>query len=625
MRRLIQSLTDLVSGTPSTSHQPLYYATGGWKTARSPVLDVRAYGAVGDNSTDDTTSIQAAIDAADAISGGATVYFPPGVYVTQTLALKYQVSLIGASGLFPSNATGAVLKLKANTNAPILINDSSGGGVAGTSTIGGGSQRYQYSTIDGITFDGNKSNQTSMAADCIRLTAAWHVTIKNCGIIHARGFGLRALDCNVLTIRNNHFIFAPVYLESLADSIVTENQIGGGTGYVYPCLWLASAGEACWQNLLTENFIFNNSNNTAISFPTATFDAGSDEATTSAPHGWADGTPVIVTTSGTLPGGLTAGKTYYVKSTGAAALKLATTRADLDAERYVNISSTGSGTHTIQVGENCGLYLSDAETKWNVIGQSRLDQNYGHGIVCDASPENVLTGNLVNTSGYNNGTGKHGVHLRNGAVRNAISGGAIDGSAYTAGYTANQVIGVYADATSYDTRIATGTLIEGHTTANVQLVNYTGNPEFITLGPDRFIAVSGTPVTGTAGGGRRIVWLFDASADELIATTFMTPLCWRTLKITALWVNAGAGAGDVTWALNVGQYVDGESLNAADALSAETTTTAGLQDVLTTTVFSNIEIAEGEPVFLRVKRTGTAVGDTLGNDAGLVLVRVERA
>ncbi len=44
-----------------------------------PVFNVRAYGATGDGSTDDTAAVQAAIDACVA-AGGGTVYFPAGVY-----------------------------------------------------------------------------------------------------------------------------------------------------------------------------------------------------------------------------------------------------------------------------------------------------------------------------------------------------------------------------------------------------------------------------------------------------------------------------------------------------------------------------------------------------------------
>src|SRR3990167_3760470 len=47
-------------------------------------FNVRAYGAVGDGTTDDTTAINSAVTAALAASYGAVVYFPPGRYRTST-------------------------------------------------------------------------------------------------------------------------------------------------------------------------------------------------------------------------------------------------------------------------------------------------------------------------------------------------------------------------------------------------------------------------------------------------------------------------------------------------------------------------------------------------------------
>jgi hypothetical protein len=57
----------------------------------SRVFDVKAYGATGNGTTDDTTNIQSAITAAGAVKG--TVFFPPGTYkITSALSL-------GASGV----------------------------------------------------------------------------------------------------------------------------------------------------------------------------------------------------------------------------------------------------------------------------------------------------------------------------------------------------------------------------------------------------------------------------------------------------------------------------------------------------------------------------------------------
>ena len=85
--------TDLIpyvdlSGTPTNKRTtpddlPISTATQAAIDAISPsltVFDVKAYGAVGDNSTDDTVAIQDTIDAAVA-AGGGTVYFPRGIYV----------------------------------------------------------------------------------------------------------------------------------------------------------------------------------------------------------------------------------------------------------------------------------------------------------------------------------------------------------------------------------------------------------------------------------------------------------------------------------------------------------------------------------------------------------------
>lgn len=60
------------------------------------VSSVKAFGAVGDNSTDDTLAIQAAIDA---VAPGGTVFFPNGTYrVTSVLTVTTTMTLCGESG-----------------------------------------------------------------------------------------------------------------------------------------------------------------------------------------------------------------------------------------------------------------------------------------------------------------------------------------------------------------------------------------------------------------------------------------------------------------------------------------------------------------------------------------------
>ena len=57
-----------------------------------PVFSVRDYGAAGDGRHKETAAIQKAIDAAER-SGGGTVYFPPGAYLSGTIYAKSGVTL----------------------------------------------------------------------------------------------------------------------------------------------------------------------------------------------------------------------------------------------------------------------------------------------------------------------------------------------------------------------------------------------------------------------------------------------------------------------------------------------------------------------------------------------------
>lgn len=78
----------VASTTTTTWTADQYFKSG------APWFDVKAFGAKGDNSTNDTVSIQNAIDAAAVFNFGlgAIVFFPPGIY-------KIPGGLIGKSGV----------------------------------------------------------------------------------------------------------------------------------------------------------------------------------------------------------------------------------------------------------------------------------------------------------------------------------------------------------------------------------------------------------------------------------------------------------------------------------------------------------------------------------------------
>lgn len=75
---------------------------------------VEQFGAVGDNSTDDTAAIQAAIDYAAANRGRNVVFGAKTYKVTASLELASYVNLIGKGGS-PSNANGTIIRTTSTT------------------------------------------------------------------------------------------------------------------------------------------------------------------------------------------------------------------------------------------------------------------------------------------------------------------------------------------------------------------------------------------------------------------------------------------------------------------------------------------------------------------------------
>jgi len=83
-----------------------------------PWADVRAYGALGDGSTDDSAAIQAAITA---MTGGGVVFFPAGVYPCRELYMTSYVTLrgIGLGSKLVRNGDPCVLYTNGATNVQL--------------------------------------------------------------------------------------------------------------------------------------------------------------------------------------------------------------------------------------------------------------------------------------------------------------------------------------------------------------------------------------------------------------------------------------------------------------------------------------------------------------------------
>lgn len=98
---------------------------------------------------------------------------------------------------------------------------------------------------------------------------------------------------------------------------------------------------------------------------TVTISNGSPAVITWATHGLIENTPVVFTTDGALPTGLTAGTVYYVLDPQLNSFNVSTTIGGT----AVNTSSAGSGTHTATGNPNLGYALTDT-TAWFQVGST---------------------------------------------------------------------------------------------------------------------------------------------------------------------------------------------------------------------------------------------------------------
>lgn len=159
-------------------------------------FDVRKFGAQGDGQTDDTASIQSAIDAAGKVLGG--VWFPPGVYQTSRLQMCSHVALMGTPTWSYIRAGGTTLRL-GDAQAPCLIDLT---GTIGARVIGLSLDGAKLGTqTAGIFLDGagheeeetlviDNTRVAHFTGDGITLRNAWAYTVRNCMMIFSGGNGL---------------------------------------------------------------------------------------------------------------------------------------------------------------------------------------------------------------------------------------------------------------------------------------------------------------------------------------------------------------------------------------------------------------------------------------------------
>jgi hypothetical protein len=107
------------------------------------IVNIRNTGALGDGRTDDTAAIQRAVDQVHA-AGGGVVTFPPGIYVTRSVAIHPGLTFLGQGG---------VLKRPAGQGKWVRTFTTDGNQYKGEGLS-------EPLVIDGMIFDGNRQQQS---------------------------------------------------------------------------------------------------------------------------------------------------------------------------------------------------------------------------------------------------------------------------------------------------------------------------------------------------------------------------------------------------------------------------------------------------------------------------------
>jgi len=181
------------------------------------LYNVRAYGAVGNGTTDDTTAIQNACNAANT-AGGGTVLLPPGTYaLAGTVSVPSHVALTGP---------GATLRRTGAATGPLL----SVGAFGGAASVA--------SALSSLWIDGNNVAQNGIEVHSAQM--GWFTSL---GIINCTGVGL-AIGVGATSGYYAGFANGNTAMCTFA-GIFTDNCAAG-------CALIGSATQ-----IVTDNFFYN--------------------------------------------------------------------------------------------------------------------------------------------------------------------------------------------------------------------------------------------------------------------------------------------------------------------------------------------------------------------------------
>jgi hypothetical protein len=230
---------------------------------------VKEFGAKGDGVTDDTTAIQAAIDAVE-LAGGGTVFFPQGVYiVTDTITVDDVGVLLQGDGcpvveqMFSTavNPVGSVIKLgdAAFTSASKAIVQFIYQGSGSEARLGGGMR-------DMVVFGNRSTDTASPVQGTYNNNNTYGIGVEMVGTRYITLFNVFALWCaedgfKAVTGGSQSLSCSNLYLERCVavsngddgasisgDSMVSNCQFGYNGGDGIEAISGAYVNNLCWDN-----------------------------------------------------------------------------------------------------------------------------------------------------------------------------------------------------------------------------------------------------------------------------------------------------------------------------------------------------------------------------------------
>jgi len=169
------------------------------ETAAGGFFDVRKLGAAGDGKTDDTRTLQKALDAAG--ENGGAVFVPPGVYLTSELHIRPGTALVGIpawnysgpSGGSGSQLGGSILQLAPGDSKGLLnLTDARG------------------ATMEGLALDGRNLGKGVHGIFTDRSEYPKHedgFRIERCQVVHFSGDGASLSHAWCFSVRHSMFGF----------------------------------------------------------------------------------------------------------------------------------------------------------------------------------------------------------------------------------------------------------------------------------------------------------------------------------------------------------------------------------------------------------------------------------